>query len=235
VELDPEFARGWLVLAWIAWLIVQEGWVDDTGSYRELEREAFIKAATLDPLDPFALMELATVRAGDADLAGAGDALERALDLGKNQADLLIVASLYVATILDDPDRAIQIMDKGLLLSTRVSVWHRLTAARVCYFAKDFERAAENAKLVPASSAAMTRLFEILALAQLGRTEEVAELVLAFKARYPRFAPQDFMRDHPITAPGAQRLFLDGIGKAGLGQASPHGPASFVQKGPSSR
>jgi len=217
VELDPGFARAWLVLGWIAWLIVQEKWVDDIEGYRALQREAFTKAAALDPLDTFALMELAAVRSGDGDSTGASDALERALDLGRNQADLLIVASRYVATILDDPDRAIRIMDRGLLLSTRVSVWHRLTAARVCYFAKDFERAAENAKLVPASSAAMTRLFQILALAQLGRTEEVAELVLAFKARYPKFVPQDFMRDHPITAPGAQRLFLDGIEKAALG------------------
>ena len=217
VELDPDFARAWLVLAWISWLIVQEKWVDDIESYRTLEREAFIRAATLDPLDPFALMELAAVRAGDGDIAGATDALERALDLGKNQADLLIVASRYVATILDAPDRAIRIMDKGLLLPPNVSVWHRLTAARASYFARDFERAVKNARLVPASSAAMTRLFEILALAQLGRTDEVGELARAFKARHPEFDAQDFMRDHPITAAGAQRLFLDGIEKAGLG------------------
>jgi hypothetical protein len=108
-------------------------------------------------------------------------------------------------------------MDKGLLLSPNVSVWHGLTVTRVCYFAKDFERAVKNARLVPASSAAMTRLFEILALAQLGRTDEVGELARAFKARNPEFDPRDFMRDHPITAAGAQRLFLDGIEKAGLG------------------
>ncbi len=39
----------------------------------------------------------------------------------------------------------------------------------------------------------------------------------AFGARQLAFNPQDFMRDHPITAAGAQRLFLDGIEKAGLG------------------
>lgn len=230
VELDPGFARAWLVLGWIAWLIVQEKWVDDIEGYRALQREAFTNAAALDPLDTFALMELAAVRSGDGDSTGASDALERALDLGRNQADLLIVASRYVATILDDPDRAIRIMDRGLLLSTRVSVWHRLTAARVCYFAKDFERAAENAKLVPASSAAMTRLFQILALAQLGRTEEVAELVLAFKARYPKFVPQDFMRDHPITAPGAQRLFLDGSKRPPSGEHRRTGPQPVLRR-----
>ena len=87
VRLDPDFARGWLVLGWIAWLIIQEKWTDDLERFRELEREAFLKAAGLDPRDPFALMELALLRGRDGDLAGAGNALERALDLGKNQAD----------------------------------------------------------------------------------------------------------------------------------------------------
>jgi TolB-like protein len=216
VELDPDFARAWLVLAWIAWLIVQEKWTDDIEGYRALQRDAFIQAAALDPLDPFALMELAAVRIDDGDLTGAIDALERALDLGKNQADLLIVASRYVATILDDPERAVRIMEKGLELPASVSVWHSLTIARVSYFAQDFERTVRHARLVPVTTATMTKLFEILALAQLDRREEAEDLAEAFKEEHPDFDPQDFMRDHQIAAPGAQRLFLDGIAKAGL-------------------
>jgi len=216
VQLDPGFARAWLVLAWIAWLIIQEKWTDDLEALRTLEREAFIKAASLDPRDPFALMELALMRGSGGDSAGASDALERALDLGKNQADLLIVASRPVATTLDDPKRAVEIMDKGLQFHTNVSVWHNLTIARVSYFAKDFDRAVRHARLVPASSSSMTRLFEVLALAQLGHTKELGELSRSFRARYPKFDPHDFMRDHPITAPGAQQLFLEGIEKAGI-------------------
>jgi TolB-like protein len=216
VELDPKFARARLVLGWITWLILQEKWTEDLEAFRALEREAFLMAARLDPRDPFALMELALLRGRDGDLAGARDALERALDLGKNQADLLIVASRPVATTLDDPARAVRLMDRGLELQASVSVWHHLTVARVCYFAADFERAVRHARLVPISSSAMTGLFEILALAQLGRDAEVRDLVAAFKARHPMFDPRDFLRDHPITAPGARRLFLDGVAKAGL-------------------
>lgn len=215
VELDPKFARARLVLGWITWLILQEKWTEDLEAFRALERAAFLAAARLDPRDPFALMELALLRGRDGDLAGARDALERALDLGKNQADLLIVASRPVATTLDDPARAVRIMNRGLELQASVSVWHHLTVARVCYFAADFERAVRHARLVPVSSSAMTGLFEILALAQLGRGEAVRDLVPPFKARHPKFDPRDFLRDHPITAPGARRLFLDGVEKAG--------------------
>ena len=106
-------------------------------------------------------------------------------------------------------------MEKGLLLNPRMTSWHRMTVVRVAYFAKDFERAAQEARRGPDNMA--TRLFEILALAQLGRTDEVGDLARAFKARHLAFDPQEFMRDHPITAAGARRLFINGIEKAGLG------------------
>ncbi len=214
VKLDPDFARGWLVLAWMCCQIVWEKWADDTQSYWELEREAFTKAATLDPLDPFAMMELAAVRAIDGDITGAGDALERALDLGRNQADLLIAVSMYFATLLDDPFRAKQLFDKGRQMIIRMPGWHYLTGARVSYFAKDFDRAVTNARRGPDNLP--TRLFELLSLAQLARRDEVHELARAFEARHPEFDPEAFMRVLPITADGAKRLFLDGIEKAGL-------------------
>ena len=214
VKLDPNFARAWLVLAWMCWQIVMEKWVDDTHSYWELEREAFMKAATLDPLDPFALMELAVVRAVDGDIIGAGDALERALDLGRNQADLLIAVSNYFVTVMDDPVRAMQLFDKGQQMIIRMPGWHYLTGARVSYFAKDFDRAFSNARRGPDNLP--TRLFELLSLAQLDRRDEVKELARAFEARHPKFDPETFLKVLPITADGAQRLFLEGIDMAGL-------------------
>ena len=214
VKLDPEFARAWLVLGWMYWQIAVEGWASDARQYLELVREAYTKAATLDPLDPFAVMELAAVRAIDADVTGASDALERALDLGKNRADLLIAASTYVATVLDLPARAMQLMDNGMRLLTRVSKWHHMTGARVAYFATEFDRAASDARLGPDNLA--TRLFELLSVAQLGRRDAIDDLARAFEARYPEFDPETFMSIHPVTAGGAKRLFLEGIEKAGL-------------------
>ena len=214
VELDPNFARAWLVLGWVCWQIVIEMWTDDTQKYSELKRKAFVTAATLDPLDPFALMELAAVRAIDGDITGARDTLERALDLGRNQADLLIAASNFVATVMDDPARAMQILDNGMLFVTGEPVWHYMTATRVAYFANDFDRAVKNARRGPDNLA--TRLFEILSMAQLERTEQVRDLARAFAARHPAFDSQAFMKDHPITAASAQRLFLEDIEKAGI-------------------
>lgn len=214
VELDPTLARAWLVLAWTCWQIVQEKWADDTETYRELEREAFLKAVALDPLDSLAVMELAAVRTIDGDAGGARDALERALDLGRNQSDLLVAVSRFVATVMDDPHRALGILDRGLLLNARGPAWHAMTGARVAYFAGDFGRALEDALRGPDNLPSL--LFAILALAQLGDREAARDRARVFEARYPEFDPEQFMKDHPITAASARRIFLEGIGKAGL-------------------
>jgi hypothetical protein len=53
-------------------------------------------------------------------------------------------------------------------------------------------------------------------LAQLDRTEEVHDLVRTFEVKHPNFDPQEFIEIYPITAAGAQRLFFEGVEKAGL-------------------
>jgi TolB-like protein len=214
VKLDPDYARAWLVRGWTCWQILLEEWANDTQEYHELWRESFLRAATLDPLDPLAMMELAGVRAGDEDITGARDALERALDLGRNQADLLISSANPIALILDDPRRAKQILDRGLELIAMVGDWQRLSMARVAYFTKDFERAVKDARRGPDNL--LTQLIEILSLAQLGCREEVQSLVRAFRAQHASFDPREFMKCYPITATGARELFLDGVEKAGL-------------------
>ncbi|MDP6345546.1 MAG: winged helix-turn-helix domain-containing protein, partial [Alphaproteobacteria bacterium] len=67
VTLDPDYARAWLVLGWLCLQVVLEDWAYDPVEYRALMRQAFLTAAALDPLDPFAAMELAAVRAREGD------------------------------------------------------------------------------------------------------------------------------------------------------------------------
>ena len=214
VQLEPDFARAWLVLGWLCWQIVVENWVDDTHGYWELVLESFTKAAKLDPLDPVILMELAAVRAIDGDDAGARDAIERALDLGRNQADLLIAASNYVAMLLDDPLRAKQLLEQGLDMIVRMPRWHYLTGTRVSYFARDFDRSVDNAKSGP--DFLPTHVFELLSLAQLDRQKDVVERIANFHTRHPKFNANTFIKVLPITGPAARRLFLEGVEKAGL-------------------
>jgi TolB-like protein len=214
VTLEPDYARAWFVRGWTCWQIILEDWANDAKNYHELWRESFLKAAALDPLDPIAMMELAAVRAADQDITGARDALERALDLGRYQADLLISSANPIALILDDPQRAKETLNRGLELIAVVGDWHRLSMSRVAYFTGDFEQALEDARRGPDNL--LTQLMEILSLAQLGDAEHLKGLLRAFRARHSSFDPQEFVKRYPITANGARELFFDGIGKAGL-------------------
>lgn len=214
IEFDPTYARSWLVLGWTCWQIILEQWVVDTTPYMALWREAFVKAAALDPLDPFTMAELAAVRAADGDTLGARDALERALDIGENQADLLMMIANPIALQLDAPERALRTLERGLALLTNVGDWQRLSMARVSYFAEDFEGALRNANLGPNNL--LTQLIEVLSLAQLGRTEEAYTLGRRFLEVHPGFDAHGFVSSYPITAEGAKRLFFDGINKAKL-------------------
>jgi len=214
VELDPHFARAWLILAWTCYHIASEKWDHDVGRYDAIAREAYTKAATLDPRDAIALMELSALRVMEGDLNSGVDGLERALDLGYNQADLLAMIGKYVAMILDDPSRAMQIVERSFELNSQGPNWYYMNLVRVAYFAEDFERAVNAAKRGPDTQ--QTKLYELLAVAQLGRTDELGELNHAFKLRYSDFDLEEFMRDPPIVASGAKSLFLDGIKKAGI-------------------
>jgi len=213
VELDPTYARAWLVVGWACWQLSLEKSAYDPTDYFEKTREAFRKAASLDPLDPYAIMELAAVRAGEGDIKGARNALERSLDLGRNQPELHVVASNTLAIMLDEPVRAIELLDQGLRRIAVPSDWQQISMARVAYFAEHFDRALEDTRRAPANL--LTRLIEILSLAQLNRTDETNNLVQALKVKHPDFDPREFVRIYPMGA-GAGCLFIDGIEKAGL-------------------
>jgi TolB-like protein len=213
VQLDPAYARAWLVVGWTCWQLSLEKNADDPTDYSEQAREAFRRAAALDPLDPYAIMELAAVRAGDGDTNGARNAMERTLDLGRNQPELHVVASNTLAIVLDEPVRAIELLDQGLQQIAVPSDWHQITMARVAYFTEDFARALEDTRHAPTNL--LTRLIEILALAQLDRADEIHNLVQTLITKHPDFDPQEFVNSYPMGV-GARHLFINGIEKAGL-------------------
>lgn len=211
---DPGMARAWVILAWACYQIALEGWADDLQSYVELDREAIRKAASLDARDPLVLMELSAIRAFDGDAVGAFDGIERALDLGGNQADMLARLAKYVVMVMDQPTRALQIMERSLELNSRPPQWYFMDQARVAYFAGDFEGALEATRRGP--DLMSVRLFELLSLAQLGRDVELREFRSAFMKRYPKFDLAMFARNPPIVAPHARHCFNVGLAKAGL-------------------
>lgn len=214
VAKDPEFARGWLVLGWVRWQIALESWCDSSqkAKIRADALDAYERSATLDPLDAVAQMELSAVMSVRGQTEAARAALERALDLGHRQADLQISCANYIASILDEPERATQILDQALDLLGARSGMHNLTVLRVGVFNGDFERALEASLSAP--DFVQTRLFRALAME--GANQDSEEAVAAVMARVPQFSVRDYMDDHPVRGPGVASRFLELCRRAGL-------------------
>lgn len=214
IEIDPDFARGWLVLGWIYWQLATEKWESDPETYRRKMCSAYRRAATLDPRDQIAVMELSAARAVEGDSAGARDALERSLDLGGHHADTLISCSNYVASILDEPLRAVEILDAALAMLPELSAFHYLTVLRVAFFAGDYKRASEAGALSP--DLLQTRVFRALAFSELGAEEEARSAARAVLDRTPGFRSVEYLSDHPITGAAAAEQFIAACDKLGL-------------------
>lgn len=214
VRIDPDFARGWLVYGWVHWQIALEGWCDreTQALYRKISLDAYDRAASLDPLDPVAQMELAAVHAVRGEELNARAALERALDLGCRQADVQISCANYVASILGETTRAGQILDQALGLLGHTTKMHSLSILRVSVFNRDFERALDAAKSAP--DFLQTRLFTALALAGAGQDAKAA--VSAIRERVPGFDPAPYLQDHPISNKVVADQFLELCRQAGI-------------------
>jgi len=214
IEMDPLFARTWTVLGWACEHAVTAGWAENPAIMAARRRTAGLKAAELDPRDPIALEELGALRAEEGDIGGAREAFERALELGRNHADTLALLAKYVVTVLGRENEAMSLMKRAFRLNPNAPNWYFMNQLRVAYFTHDFETAVHAAKR--STDFCLTHLFNILALAQLGRTEEVAGTVADFWDRYPDFDPESIIRDFPLIDPSAIELYRDGLRKAGF-------------------
>ena len=189
-------------------------------AWRHRMCESYRKAASLDPRDPIALMELSAAKAVEGDLVGARDALERSIDLGGHHADTLISCSNYVASILDEPERAVAMLDDALMMVPNPSPFHHFTVLRVAFFGGNLERAAQAGAL--SVDFLPTRLFHALALSELGRRSEAREARRRLLERAPGFVSTDYLLDHPITGQRMREHFLAACDRLDLPRGKLH-------------
>ena len=214
VRLDPQLSRAWTVLGWVWGSSASNDWVPDVAGARARAREAIRNAAALDPDDGIAMLELGSLLASEGDVAGAKLALEHALVVGANQADTLALLARQVAGVLGREQEALALIRRAFILNPQAPDWYSLHYAYVTYHAQQFELTLDANRRGPKTRGG--RLFQILALAQLGRTEEAQAAMLAFRQDFPKFRGSDYAARMPLLADGVRSRFLDGVRKAGL-------------------
>ena len=217
---DPHLSRAWTVLRWAYANLVHSGWTDDVEGTRALEREAALKAAELDPGDSLALMGVAQLLIREGNPIGASEAVERALILGASHADTLAFLARYAATLLDRPSEAVALMNRSFIMNPHAPSWYYVHHIRVAYFARLFDLVLDHfARLMSSSSTRMMalhgqKLFNILALAHLGRNAEVIVAIRELRDSDPNLG---IIQIEAVgLCPAALGLFVDGLRKAQL-------------------
>jgi adenylate cyclase len=219
IERDPNFAPGHAGLAYALFLSVMLGFGGDAESSVAEASEAAHRAIMLDPEDAFGQATLGRVHQMKGEHEAAISAYEKALALNPNYASAhygLGWALIYSGR----PEEGLPVVDEAIRLSPRdPMLWGFLTLKGLAFVAMDRHEEALKwiRKALRQSNAGVrTHVFEVIALAHLGRIEEAKEAlqrVYTIKSDFD----MDFVRaTAKMMHPSSAERYINGLRKAGL-------------------
>ncbi len=191
------------------------GFVDDPAATNRMFVEAIKKAAALDPFDAFTQANLGGVRALEGDLKGAEAALDQALALGPNDANALLAVAWQLPLIVGRADEAVRYGQRAMALDPGSPAVYAPALAVAQYAAGQYEEAVATLRRAPLEGGE-TLMYWAMAQAKLGHPEEARKAAERIRSEFPSFTVEGYIRDFPVTAPGAQAAIREGATKAGL-------------------
>jgi TolB-like protein/class 3 adenylate cyclase len=215
VELDPGFARGWTMLGLACNIAATSGFVDDPAATNRMFVEDVKKAAALDPFDAFTQALLGGVRALEGDLKGAEVALDRALELGPNDANTLVAVTWQMPLIIGRADEAVRYGQRAMALDPGSPAVYAPALTVAQYAAGQYGEAVATLRRAPLEGGEML-MYWAMAQAQLGHAEEARKAAERIRSEFPSFTVEGYIRDFPVIAPGALAAIREGAAKAGL-------------------
>ena len=199
LKKEPGYARAWAALSWIYVDEYRHGFNKKTGDSPAIDR-AFIaarKAVVLDPEDAFNHRRLAAVLTTRGDLRAGQGAIEKAVELNPNDADVLAHYGWNLKQ-LGNWSEAYLYARKAMRLNPGHPPWYLETPAFYFYYNQDCRNAHQTAEayylLVPES---VLREVLVVISGMLCKRENISKHVQALNTNYPSF----------LTQPG--RLFRD--------------------------
>ncbi len=219
IARDPDFAPGHAGLAYGLFLSVMLGFGGDTESSVAEASEAAHRAIMLDPADAFGQATLGRVHQMKGEHEAAISAYQKALALNPNYASAHYGLG-WTLIYSGRPEEGLPVVDEAIRLSPRdPMLWGFLTLKGLAFVAMDRHEEALKwiRKALRQSNAGVrTNVFEVIALAHLGRIEEARqalERVYTIKSDFD----MDFVRaTAKMMHPSSAKRYIDGLRKAGL-------------------
>jgi adenylate cyclase len=218
VELDPEYADAWAILANIYAQEHRFGFNPRPELYDSYEHSltAAYRAVELEPNNPTAQLMLANALFDRRNLAGFRAAGERAIALNPNDPEPLAHYGMRLV-FTGEWERGLALVTKAIALNPDHPQWYLDPIIYYHYQTGDYEQALKESQREEFSDDIWVLLFRVMILGQLGRTEEAKPLIAAALKLKPDVRERlfDMARIWNLPDPQIEHI-ADGLRKAGL-------------------
>ena len=234
VELEPDYADAWAVLANIYAQEHRFGFNPRPELYDSHERSltAAYRAVEIEPRNATAQLMLANVLFDRHDLVGFKAAGERAIALNPNDPEPLVHFGSRLVYI-GEWERGVALVTKAIALNPEHPQWYLDPIIYYYYQTGDYERALTESQRQRLSDDVWDALFRAMILGQLGRREEAQPLIEAALKLEPNVRERlfDMARIWNVPDPQIEHI-ADGLRKAGLAiEPAPRPSRSEVSSG----
>jgi TolB-like protein/Tfp pilus assembly protein PilF len=216
IELDPSFARAYVLLAWTYDMEIEQGWTDSWQQSMDNWFAASKTALVADPLDAEAHITLANYYLFLNQLARCLAEVEQALALNPNNADVLAIAGGAMLPWLGRPEQGMELVEKAVRINPRHPEWYLNSIKNASFFARRYRDVivTTDKKTTPDL---WDHLFRALSFAQLGDAEQAdTERALVLR-KNPDYSAERGITDYGSYSRDTElNLFLDSHRKAGL-------------------
>jgi tetratricopeptide (TPR) repeat protein len=218
VELDPDYADAWAVLANIYAQEHRFGFNPRPDLYDSRERSltAAYRAVEIEPTNPTAQLMLANALFDRRNLAGFRAAGERAITLNPNDPDLLAHYGMRL-TFIGEWERGLALATKAIALNPNHPQWYDTAIIYYHYQTNDYERALVESQKQEVFDDIWWLLYRAMILGQLGRSAEAQPVIGAALKLNPdvRELFWEMARIWNVPDPQIEHI-ADGLRKAGL-------------------
>ena len=216
IEIDPEYARAYIALAWTHLFEVWWGWTNNPQQAIEQAFEAAHKATALDEWDAECHWVMADLCVATRQFEKAVSEFNRALEINPNFADILAEWGMFLAR-LGQAEKGLRKLRKAIRLNPNYPDWYTHFLGGATYAAHQYKEAISILKKVNQHTR-NTRAYLAASYAQLGQMEEAEAEVLETLSLDPQASISSISNVEYYIETEDRDNFESGLRKAGLSE-----------------
>ena len=216
IELDPGFARAYVVLSQTYLNDAALGFADDPRHALEEMAVTAKAAVAIDDYDAVAHMQLGNVYFFQRQIQRGAAEYNRALELGENDADLLAMLAYNRPTKLGTGREDMENLKRAMRLNPHYPEWYFYALAYAAFHSRQYQKAVAALQRFIDHPMIDGPLYSALSYAQLGRHAEAEDAAAKVLELVPNFSAEALIENDAFRDPEVIEHFLESVEKAGL-------------------